>query len=274
VAVDPARPPAVEIATRDSFVLARLCLPPANPVGPTLLAGLDAAADAVEETGAGALVICSTAPGFFAAGADIKHMRSLDATGFAAYGTHMRRVYDRIENLSAVSIAAIEGLALGGGLELALACSWRIGSSEAELGVPEVKLGLMPGAGGTQRLPRVVGRSRALDMLLTGRTVVGEEAHAIGLLDRLVAPGTALTVACEMAEQLGGYSAPAIAAIHRCVDAAMTSSLADGIAIEAAEEQLLFEKGEAREGIAAFVEGRRPVFRLYTRGDRGGGSDA
>jgi enoyl-CoA hydratase len=273
MAVEPASQPAVEIAIRDSFVLARLCLPPANPVGPALLDGLDAAADAVVQTGAGTLVICSAVEGFFAAGADIKHMRSLDPTGFAAYGMHMRRVYDRIESLSAVSIAAIEGLALGGGLELALACTWRIGSGEAQLGVPEVKLGLIPGAGGTQRLPRMIGRSRALDMLLTGRNVAGEEAHAIGLLDRLVEPGTALTVACEIARQLSGYSAPALAAIHRCVDAAMTSSLADGSAIEAAEEQLLFEEGEGREGIAAFVERRRPDFQLY-KGDDAGRQDA
>jgi len=106
MAVEPASQPAVEIAIRDSFVLARLCLPPANPVGPALLDGLDAAADAVVRTGAGTLVICSAVEGFFAAGADIKHMRSLDPTGFAAYGMHMRRVYDRIESLSAVSIAA------------------------------------------------------------------------------------------------------------------------------------------------------------------------
>jgi enoyl-CoA hydratase len=119
----------------------------------------------------------------------------------------------------------------------------------------------------------MIGRSRALDMLLTGRNVAGEEAHAIGLLDRLVEPGTALTVACEIARQLSGYSAPALAAIHRCVDAAMTSSLADGSAIEAAEEQLLFEEGEGREGIAAFVERRRPDFQLY-KGDDAGRQDA
>jgi enoyl-CoA hydratase len=271
--VDPASGRAVEIEGHDSFVLARLCLPPANPLGPDLLAGLDAAVDLVKERRAGALVICSAVPGFFAAGADIKHMRTLDGGGFAAYGVQMRALYERIANMSAVSIAAIEGLALGGGLELALACTLRIGSREARLGLPEVKLGLVPGAGGTQRLPRVVGRSRALDMLLTGRKVPGEEAHVIGLLDRLVTPGAALMVACEIARQLGGYSAPALAAIHRCVGAAMTSSLADGIEFEAAEEQLLFEQGEAREGIAAFVERRRPVFRLYTRDDAGG-SDA
>jgi enoyl-CoA hydratase len=110
----------------------------------------------------------------------------------------------------------------------------------------------------------VVGRSRALDMLLTGRNVGGDEAHSIGLLDRLVPPGAALTVACEIARQLAGYSAPALAAIDRCVDTAMNSSLAEGIAFEAAEEQRLFEHGEAQEGIAAFVERRHPVFQLYT----------
>jgi enoyl-CoA hydratase/carnithine racemase len=264
MAVDPAPLSAVEIHGHDSFVMACLNLPPANPLGPALLDGLDAAADEVEQRGARALVIYSAVPGFFAAGADIKHMRSLDATGFAAYGVHMRRVYDRIASLSTVSIAAVEGLALGGGLELALACTLRIGSPSARLGVPEVKLGLIPGAGGTQRLPRVVGSSRALDMLLTGRQMTGAEAHSIGLLDRLVQPGAALGVACEIARQLDGYSAPALAALRRCVDKAVTSSLADGLAFEAAEEQRLFEHGEAQEGIAAFVDGRPPVFRLYT----------
>jgi enoyl-CoA hydratase/carnithine racemase len=271
--VERAHGSAVDISVRDSFVLARLCIPPANPIGPVLLDGLAAAADAVEEHRAGALVIWSSVTGFFAAGADIKHMHSLGATGFAAYGEQMRQVYDRIENLSAVSIAAIEGIALGGGLELALACTLRIGSTDARLGLPEVKLGLIPGAGGTQRLPRLVGRSRALDLLLTGRQVAGDEAHNIGLLDRLVAPGAALKSACEIAHQLGTSSAPALAAIHRCVDVATTSSLADGIAFEAAEEQLLFEEGDAREGIAAFVERRPPTFRLLGRDQQNGQSD-
>jgi enoyl-CoA hydratase len=257
----PSETPAVQVEAKQGFVLARLEHPPANPLGPVVLHGLDLAADTVESSGAKALVIVSALPGFFAAGADIKHMRSLDADGFAAYGEHMRRVFERIAALSAVSIAAIDGLALGGGLELALTCTLRIGSTRARLGLPEVKLGLIPGAGGTQRLPRVVGRGRALDILLTGRQVPAEEAHAIGLLDRLVPEGTAEEVATEIAQQLAGSSMPAVAAIQRCVESALTDELTRGLAVEAAEEQALFVDGEAREGISAFVERRAPSFR-------------
>lgn len=253
-------PDAVDIHVCAGYVVARLSRPPANPLGPALLAGLDAAADAVEDSEARALVISSTLNGFFAAGADIKHMRGLDGAGFADYGVHMRRVYDRLASLDALTIAAIDGFALGGGLELALACSMRIGSTRARLGVPEIKLGLIPGAGGTQRLPRLIGRSRALDLLITGRSVPGSEAHVIGLLDRLVPEGSAERAAIELATELASASLPAISATVRCVDAAAVTTLEQGIAFEAAEEQELFERGDAQEGIAAFVERRVPRF--------------
>jgi len=251
---------AVSIERSSRFVLARLHHAPANPLSPPVLEGLAAAADAAEASGVSALVIASSIDGFFAAGADIKHMQSLDPAGFAAYGGRMREVFARLAGLEAVTIAAIEGLALGGGLELALACKLRIGSPSARLGVPEIKLGLIPGAGGTQRLPRVIGRSRALDLLVTGRQVGGAEAHAIGLLDRLVGEGEAESVALEIATRIAGFSRPALRATDRCLDAAFTMDLDAGIAFEAAEEQALFEDGEANEGIAAFVARRTPVF--------------
>ena len=259
---------AVALEHAEGLVLARLHHVPANPLSPVVLEGLDAAAEAVERSGAAALVIASGLDGFFAAGADIKYMRTLDGAGFAAYGKRMREVFARLADLDALTVAAIEGLALGGGLELALACKLRIGSPAARLGVPEIKLGLIPGAGGTQRLPRVIGRSRALDLLVTGRQVEGSEAHAIGLLDRLVDDGQAEAVACDIARRVMGFSAPALRATDRCLDAAFTMELADGIAFEAAQERALFEHGEASEGIAAFVERRGPVFASAARGDR------
>jgi enoyl-CoA hydratase len=251
---------AVGLEVIDGFVVARLHHPPANPLSPVVLDGLDAAADAVERHRALAFVITSDLDGFFAAGADIKHMRTLDGPGFGRYGTHMRRVFERIAALPTVSIAAVDGVALGGGLELALACTLRLGSPQARLGVPEIKLGLIPGAGGTQRLPRLIGRGRALDMLLTGRQVPGTEAHAIGLLDRLVADGDAEDEALVIARKLAGFSVPAVAATQRCVDAALSVEPSVGLQIEADEEQALFENGEALEGIAAFVARRAPVF--------------
>ncbi|MFZ0977191.1 MAG: enoyl-CoA hydratase-related protein [Solirubrobacteraceae bacterium] len=255
-----AETPAVHLELGRGYVVARLARPPANPLGPVVLAGLEAAIDAAEETEAHALVIASSLPEFFAAGADIKLMQSLDVEGFMAYGTHMRQVFARIDAMSAISIAAIDGLALGGGLELAMACTIRIGSARASLGLPEVKLGLIPGAGGTQRLPRIIGRSRALDILLSGRQVPAAEAHVIGLLDRLVPDGDAEPIALEIAAGLGSASDAALASVRRCVDVAFTEDLESGIAFEADEENALFAGADAREGIAAFVERRVPAF--------------
>ena len=252
--------PAVQLTRHAGYIVARLSSPPANALGPELLDGLDAAVNATEETDARALVISSSLSDFFAAGADIKHMQALNVAGFKAYGTQMRDVFARIEGLSGISIAAIDGQALGGGLELALACSIRIGSARSSLGLPEVKLGLIPGAGGTQRLPRIVGRGRALDILSTGRQVPAEEAHAIGLLDRLVPEGRAEDVAIEIATSVASASGSALAALRRCVDVAFEEDLQSGIAFEASEENALFEHGDAREGIEAFVERRTPVF--------------
>src|ERR671923_2745761 len=181
----------------DDIAAILLRRPPANALGMPLIEGLNAALDATRD--AKVLVVASRIAGYFAAGADIKHMATVDADEFAAYGDALRNALNRFAAPERVTIAAIDGLALGGGLELALACTLRIGSARATFGLPEVKLGLIPGAGGTQRLPRVVGRSRALDLMLTGRSLDAQEAFAIGLIDRLVEPGTAESAALALA---------------------------------------------------------------------------
>jgi enoyl-CoA hydratase/carnithine racemase len=241
-----------------SVVLER---PPANALGLPIVDGLHAALDAADEDpGVRVVVVASRIPGFFAAGADIKHMATIDGPGFHAYGDALRGALNRLAAPERVSIAAVDGLALGGGLELAMACTLRIGAASARFGLPEVKLALIPGAGGTQRLPRLVGRGRALDIILTGRQVEAAEAHAIGLIDRLVEDGRAEAEALEIARELAGFSLPALRAVIRTADAAADLPLHDGIAYEAREEQELFDAGEAREGIAAFLEKRRPRF--------------
>jgi enoyl-CoA hydratase/carnithine racemase len=156
--------------------------------------------------------------------------------------------------------AAIEGRALGGGLELALACTLRIGSVSARLGLPEAKLGLIPGAGGTQRLPRLVGRGRALDMMLTAREAEAADALAIGLLDRVTEPGGALKQALELAGPFGAMSRPALTAVLRCVDDAAELPLAEGMAREAARVADLFDSPDGREGLAAFIAKRPASF--------------
>src|ERR1700691_2009862 len=146
--------------------------------------------DFAEAVDAKVLVLASAVEGFFAAGADIKHMSAVDSASFREYGDALRGALERLAALPLVSVAAIDGLALGGGLELAMACTVRVGAARARLGLPEVKLGLIPGAGGTQRLPRLIGRGRALDLMLTGRQIQADEAYWIGLIDRLAKPGT------------------------------------------------------------------------------------
>lgn len=235
--------------------------PPANALGTPIIDGLNKVMDEAEADDAiKVVVIGSSVAGFFAAGADIKHMSKADAASFIAYGDSLRGALDRLAAANKIAIAAVEGVALGGGLELAIACSLRVGGADAKFGLPEVKLGLIPGAGGTQRLPRLVGRGRALDIMLTGRQVDADEAHAIGLLDRRVEAGQAEEAALRLAEDLCRMSLPAQQAVIRTVDAAFDMPLGDGFAFEVAQEQGLFEHGEAREGISAFLAKRRPNF--------------
>ncbi|MEV0110034.1 enoyl-CoA hydratase-related protein [Nocardia sp. NPDC050799] len=248
-------------SVRPGITVVRLARPPANALGVPLLEGLHAAMDAAEKAGdVKVMVIASALPKFFAAGADIKHLSAIDAPSFTAYGDLMRAVNDRLEAAPWISIAAVDGIALGGGLELALACTLRVTGPNGRFGLPEVKLGLIPGAGGTQRLPRLVGRGRALDIMLTARQADAEEAHRIGLADRCT-DGDALAAALELAAELLGPSLPAQLAVVRTVDAAHDLPLADGARVEVEQIQSLFEAGEAAEGIAAFVGKRAPNFR-------------
>jgi enoyl-CoA hydratase/carnithine racemase len=234
--------------------------PPANALSVPLLDGLHAALNAAEAAGNVKVVIVSSAlDGFFAAGADIRHLAKIDAESFAGYGAQMRAVNDRIAAAPWLSVAAVDGLALGGGLELAMACTLRVSGPRARYGLPEVRLGLIPGAGGTQRLPSLVGRGRALDIMLTARQVPADEALAIGLVDRLT-EGDVTVEALTLAVELSRGSLPAQRAVVRSVDAAFDLPIEAGFKYEADQEQSLFEEGEAAEGITAFVAKRSPRF--------------
>lgn len=246
---------------KDGVMVVTLQRPRANALGLPIIEGVGAALDEADRRGdIKVVVVASALPGFFAAGADIKHMASVDAESFTAYGDALRGVLDRLASADRIAIAAVDGLALGGGLELAMACTLRVGGSTAKFGLPEVKLGLIPGAGGTQRMPRLVGRGRALDIMLTARQVPADEALTMGLIDRLVPEGGVLDAALSLADELLEMSLPAQRAVIRTVDAAFDTSLEDGFRFEVAQEQALFEDGEAKEGITAFLEKRAPKF--------------
>jgi enoyl-CoA hydratase/carnithine racemase len=233
--------------------------PPANALSLPLVTALRELVAGFERGSAKVLVLSSDVPGFFAAGADLKHMSSLTAQDLADYRDAVRGALEQLAGCGRPSIAAIEGRALGGGLELAMACTLRCCSRDASFGLPEVKLGLVPAGGGTQRLPRLVGRGRALELMLSGRELDAEEASRIGLVDRVV-DENAVGEALELADAMARLSAPAMAAIISCVDAARDLPHQEGMAVEAAAMMSTFEEGEAREGITAFVEKRRAVF--------------
>lgn len=240
----------------DGVLVAAADSRPANALGPPVIDGLHALLDHAEKRDTRVLILTSIIPGFFAAGADIKHLGTVDAASFRAYGDRLRGALDRLAAADLVSIAAIEGLALGGGLELAMAATMRVSGADARFGLPEVRLGLIPGAAGTQRLPRLVGRGRAIDIMATARQVPADEAKAIGLVDRLVPAGEARGAALELAMQLRALPRTALAAVLRTVDAAFDLPFPQGQQFEIDQIQGLFEHGEAAEGIAAFVEKR------------------
>lgn len=251
-------PAPVSHEQHDRIFLITLNRPPANALGLPLIDGLHTALDAFEKSDARVLVLRSALPGFFAAGADIKHMRGLDTAGFAAYGDKLRAPIERLAALPRPSIAVIEGLALGGGLELALAATLRVASPAARFGLPEPKLGLIAAAGGTQRLPRLIGRGRALDLMLTAREVNAPEALEFGLVNRIAEQAGA--EATELATTLAGRSPAALTAVLACVEDAGELPLRKGLAREAARENELFERHDGQEGIKAFVEKRAPDF--------------
>jgi enoyl-CoA hydratase/carnithine racemase len=238
--------------------------PPANALSADLVDALGRAIDQAVEDEISVLVIASRVPRFFVAGADIKLMQSGDSSVFSAYLRGVRSVIEQLPEAPFLSIAAIDGYALGGGLELAMACTLRIVSEDARLGVPEVKLGLLPGAGGTQRLPRLVGRSIALDLTMSGRSMAGTEAAGCGLADRLVSDPVG--EAEEWAHELAQGPVEAYREIVRCIDAAAVDP-DHGMQVEFDAVCSLFESEDGREGLQAFIEKRTPVF-----GQRSSGS--
>lgn len=243
-----------------TVVVVTLASPPANALSEELVADLSAALDVVRSIAPRAVVLESALAEHFAVGADIKLLATLDASAFNSYLTRVTGVIERLPAIGAPTIAAITGHAVGGGLELALACSLRFAAEDAKLGLPEIKLGLLPGAGGTQRLPKLVGRARAVDLLLSGRSVTADDALSFGFVDRALPRGAVVEQAIEEAFRLGRLPRQAVESILQCIDESLGYGLADGLAYEGHAVRRLFASEDAEEGIAAFVEKRAARF--------------
>jgi enoyl-CoA hydratase len=212
------------------------------------------------DTSVGAIIVTGAGRAFVA-GADISRLavaKTGDLEKFARVG---QGVFRRIELLSKPVIAAVNGFALGGGCELALACHVRVASTLAKFGLPEVKLGLIPGYGGTQRLPRLIGRGAALQMILTGDTIDGAEAARLGLANVVVAPDALLAAARAMAATMLQNAPIALARAIESVDVGLDATLEDGMRLEARLFGSLESTADMREGTGAFLEKRPPRFR-------------
>jgi enoyl-CoA hydratase len=251
---------AIELTRRDEFALITLNRPAAlNALSFALIADLGRAFDEVARSDARALLITGAGDKAFCAGADIKE---LTVRSLVEQKRNMERgqaTFARLERLPMPSIALINGYAFGGGLELALACTFRIATRNAKMGLPEIKLGLIPGYGGTQRLPRAVGEARAMDMILTGRAIDAEEAHRIGLVQRLI-DGDALAQAIAYAREFSGHSLPVLGFAREAVGRALSTPVSEGLRIEADLSTLAFQTRDAAEGMAAFMEKRKAKF--------------
>ncbi|MEP6831708.1 MAG: enoyl-CoA hydratase [Rhizomicrobium sp.] len=206
----------------------------------------------------GAIVIAGS-PRAFAAGADIAEMAEKSFTNF--YMDDFLAPWDQVRLIGKPIIAAVGGFALGGGCELALLCDFIIASDDAQFGQPEIKLGVLPGIGGSQRLTRAVGKSLAMDMVLTGRSIGAAEAKAAGMVARVVAPADLLQTALEAAHTIAAYNSPAVKMAKQAVNQAFESSLTEGLRHERLLFQAAFATEGQKEGMNAFVAKRAPVFR-------------
>jgi enoyl-CoA hydratase len=250
----------IELTRIDEFALITLNRPDAlNALSFALIADLGRALDEAAHSDARALLITGAGPKAFCAGADITELTGRPLVEQKRGAEIGQAVFSKIGGLPFPSVAIINGYAFGGGLEMALACTFRIATPNAKMGLPEIRLGLIPGYGGTQRLPRAIGETRAMEMILTGRTVDAEEAHRIGLVQRIV-QGEALAAGVAYAREFSGYSLPVLGFARDAVSRALDTPLNEGLKIEADLSTLAFQTRDAAEGMAAFMEKRKAKF--------------
>ncbi|SAL71699.1 short chain enoyl-CoA hydratase [Caballeronia udeis] len=246
----------------DGIALVGLNRPDAlNALSFAVLNELSVVFDAVACSDARALVITGSGGKAFCAGADIKELMGRGLVTQRDGAELGQTTFSKLDKLHIPSIAVINGYAFGGGLELAMACTFRIATPNAKMGLPEIKLGLIPGYGGTQRLPRLVGQARALEIVLSGKSIDAAEAERIGLVNRIVEGADQVALGREFATQFTGYSRCASLFAKEAIQRAAEVSLQDGLKIEADLSTLAYQTADAAEGMSAFVEKRKPVFK-------------
>jgi enoyl-CoA hydratase len=251
----------IQLQRLEEFALITLNRPDAlNALNIALLGELGRAFDEVAADNVRALLITGSGGKAFCAGADIKELAGRTAAEHKRGMEYGQSLYAKLDALRIPSVAIVNGYAFGGGLELALACTFRLATANARMGLPEIKLGIIPGYGGTQRLPRIVGEARALEMIMTGRTVDAGEALRMGLVHRLV-EGDAVAAGVAYAREFAGHSLPVLECARSAVRRALDTPLNEGMKIEADLSGIAYQTQDAAEGMAAFIEKRKAQFK-------------
>ncbi|GAB3623244.1 enoyl-CoA hydratase-related protein [Mariniluteicoccus endophyticus] len=248
----------VEVA--DGVGTIRIDKPKMNPLNTEIQLAIGHAARWLAQNDEVAAVVVTGGEKVFAAGADIKEMIDYSGADMARIGREIHAAFEDLAHLPKPVVAAINGYALGGGFELAMCADWRICADDAKVGQPETTLGVVPGLGGSQRLPRLVGPSRAKELLFTGRMVGAEEALRIGMVDQVVPAAEVQDAAKNWAAQFVGGPARAIAACKELVDAGLDGSLESGLALERSYFAGLFDSEDKDRGMRAFANKEKPTF--------------
>ena len=247
----------IVVETKGRVGIIRLNRPQAlNALNKALIADLTQAIDAYDRDDAIGCMLLTGSEKAFAAGADIKEM--VDKTFIEAFVGDFCAGWDRTARARKPIVAAVSGFALGGGCELAMMCDFIIAADTAKFGQPEIKLGVIPGIGGTQRLTRAIGKAKAMDLVLTGRNMDAAEAERAGLVSRVVPAASLMDEALKAAETIANMSLPSVLAGKESVNAAFETSLAEGIRFERRIFHSLFATDDQKEGMKAFVEKRKP----------------
>ncbi len=252
----------IQLELQGRVALVTINHPPVNSLSPGVIAELDTVLKSIEANDdIGAVVLTGAGPKIFVAGADIKAMSAMNSTQAEELAHNGQSTLNRLEDMPKLTICAINGLALGGGLELAMACDMRICAEHAKMGQPEINLGIIPGFGGTQRLPRIVGVGRAMQMLITGDPIDAQTALAWGLVNA-VWPGDQLVErALELARNAAAKAPVAVKLIQQAVYQGIDKPLQLGLHCEINSFRQVFETEDKSEGISAFLEKRAPQFK-------------
>ncbi|PIQ25607.1 hypothetical protein COW36_21435 [bacterium (Candidatus Blackallbacteria) CG17_big_fil_post_rev_8_21_14_2_50_48_46] len=252
----------VKLEIQEKVALVTMDHPPVNSLSPAVVDELDEVLRYLETQDQVLFVVLTGAgPKIFVAGADIKAMAGMNPEQAEQLAETGQRALNRLEDMAKLTICAINGLALGGGLELAMACDLRICADHAKMGQPEINLGIIPGFGGTQRLPRIIGSARALEMLLSGDPIDAQTAYAWGLVNHVTSAEELLPKAMGLAKTVASKAPVASALIHSSVAEGLTKPLHQGLRLEVQNFHKVFASEDKTEGITAFVEKRAAVWK-------------